>query len=101
MVGILMRRLVLAVALAASFACAPKEAPVTNRQIDFKAELSRFGEWIVLRPYGRVWHPNESVVGKGSVFAIHLKAVGPSPSARSESGVLNTTTAARTSAGVV
>jgi hypothetical protein len=67
MVGFLMRRLVLfaGLAVAAGFACGPKEVPVARHEVDYKTELGRFGEWIVLRPYGRVWHPNESVVGKG------------------------------------
>jgi hypothetical protein len=47
--------------------CAAKEAPAPSRAIDFKAELSRHGEWIVMRPHGRVWHPNESVVGEGFI----------------------------------
>lgn len=55
----------MAAALAAMLlgACAPKEAPAPSREIDFKSELSRYGEWIVLRPYGRVWHPHERNVG--------------------------------------
>ena len=38
----------------------PVEAP---KGIDFKAELGRLGEWIILTPYGRVWHPNVKLVG--------------------------------------
>lgn len=48
-------------------ACAPKEAPAPSREIDFRSELSRYGEWLVLRPYGRVWHPHERLVGPGFV----------------------------------
>jgi hypothetical protein len=67
MVGPRMRRAIGIAVLAAMFACTPKAAPPPSKEIDFKSELGRYGEWIVLRPYVRVWHPNESVVGKGFV----------------------------------
>lgn len=53
--------------LALALSCAPKEVAPVAREIDFKSELGRYGEWIVLRPYGRVWHPNESIVGPGFI----------------------------------
>jgi hypothetical protein len=54
-------RLAICVALVAGCAAAPPPPP--PKAIDFKAELSRYGEWIVVAPYGRVWHPNARVVG--------------------------------------
>lgn len=44
--------------------CATAPPPVVVKDIDFKAELARQGEWIVVAPYGRVWHPNTQQVGE-------------------------------------
>lgn len=57
------RSTVLACALLALAACATAPPPPVARDIDFKAELARKGEWIVVAPYGRVWHPNTDLVG--------------------------------------
>ena len=43
--------------------CATAPAPVLSKDIDFKAELARQGEWLVIAPYGRVWHPNPAIAG--------------------------------------
>ncbi len=50
--------------LALCCSCATAPPPVMAKDIDFKAELARQGEWIVVAPYGRVWHPNASIVGE-------------------------------------
>ncbi len=47
--------------------CASTPPPPPPPPIDFKGELSRVGEWIVVAPYGRLWHPNPRVVGKDFV----------------------------------
>ena len=44
-------------------ACAPPPVVVVVKDIDFKAELARQGEWIIVAPWGRVWHPNAQFVG--------------------------------------
>lgn len=54
--GVLMLTLTLA-------ACATPPPPVVVKDIDFKAELRGAGEWIVVAPWGRVWHPHADVVG--------------------------------------
>lgn len=43
--------------------CATAPPPVVVKTIDFKTELRRSGEWIVVAPYGRVWHPRTALVG--------------------------------------
>lgn len=54
-------RLLLALLLSS---CAPPPVVVEpSKEIDFKSELSRQGEWIIVAPYGRVWHPNARFVG--------------------------------------
>jgi hypothetical protein len=57
-----MRRLMLGLLMVAACKSAPPPAPPP--QIDFKAELSPYGEWIVVAPYGRLWHPSPRVVGE-------------------------------------
>lgn len=47
--------------------CASQAPPPESKEIDFKSLLSRRGEWLVLRPYGRVWHPHAKIVGPAFV----------------------------------
>lgn len=56
-----------AVAAALLIGCATPPPPEEKKDIDFKAQLGRQGEWIVLRPYGRVWHPHPRIVGENFV----------------------------------
>jgi hypothetical protein len=58
------RRLPLVVLALVLAQCASKPPPPPPLEIDFRAELSPFGEWIVVAPYGRLWHPNPRVVGE-------------------------------------
>jgi len=58
--------------LAAVFAvwaagCATAPPVVLVNEIDFKKELTPYGEWIVVAPYGRLWHPNPRLVGRDFV----------------------------------
>jgi len=50
-------------ALIISLAGCATPPPPPPPVIDFRAELSRYGEWIVVAPYGRLWHPNTQIVG--------------------------------------
>jgi hypothetical protein len=59
-----MKALPLAVMLALSASCATAPPPVVVKDIDFREELRRYGEWIVVAPYGRVWHPSTALVGE-------------------------------------
>jgi len=36
-------------------------------KIDFKEELRPYGEWLVITPYGKLWHPYPRVAGEGFV----------------------------------
>ena len=56
-----------AVVVLALLGCATAPAPLVVKTIDFKVELARQGEWIVVAPYGRVWHPNTQQVGANFV----------------------------------
>jgi hypothetical protein len=56
------RRYLLLFCVIAGCKSAPPPAPPPA--IDFRAELSPYGEWIVVAPYGRLWHPNPRVVGE-------------------------------------
>jgi len=50
--------------LLALASCATPPPPVVSHDIDFKLEIDRRqGDWLVVAPYGRVWHPKETVVG--------------------------------------
>lgn len=59
-----MRRLVLMVMLAT---CATPPPPPPPPKRDLREELRRHGEWILLSPYGKLWHPNATEVGKDFV----------------------------------
>jgi len=63
--------LLLALALAA---CATPPPPPPPPKVDVRAELKRHGEWLVVAPWGRVWHPNASEVGDD--FAPYLTGGG-------------------------
>lgn len=55
-------------ALGLALCTCAKQAPVEVRKdIDFRAALGRHGEWLVVRPYGRVWHPPTHLVGEDYV----------------------------------
>ncbi len=56
-----------AVASALLIGCATPPPPEEKKDIDFKAQLGRQGEWLVVRPYGRVWHPHARIVGENFV----------------------------------
>lgn len=56
-----------AVVVASLLGCATPPPPPEKKEIDFKAQLARQGEWLVVRPYGRVWHPHPRLVGEGFV----------------------------------
>lgn len=47
--------------------CATPPPPPPPAKIDFKEELRRHGEWILVSPYGKLWHPNTREVGKDFV----------------------------------
>ena len=55
------------IAMLALISCATPPPPVVVKDLDFKEELRRHGEWIVVAPYGRVWHPNTQQVGPNFV----------------------------------
>lgn len=57
------RLVITTLSLVLAGACASAPPPPPPTAIDFKGELSRYGEWIVVAPYGRVWHPNAQLVG--------------------------------------
>jgi hypothetical protein len=44
--------------------CATPPPPVVEQKVDIKAELRGHGEWVVVAPWGRVWHPNATEVGQ-------------------------------------
>ncbi len=48
-------------------ACAAPPPPPPPPAIDFKQELRPFGEWLVVKPYGRLWHPSPELVGQNFV----------------------------------
>ncbi|MBK7859299.1 MAG: hypothetical protein IPJ65_11895 [Archangiaceae bacterium] len=52
-------------AFLASCATPPPPPPPPAR--DLREELRRHGEWILVSPYGKLWHPNASEVGQGFV----------------------------------
>lgn len=55
-----MRRLAL---LAVVTACATPPPPPPPPARDYREELRRHGEWILVSPYGKLWHPNAIEVG--------------------------------------
>ncbi len=50
--------------------CRSEPVAPPPREPDFQDELAQSGEWIVVAPYGRVWHPHRRIVGQG--FAPYL-----------------------------
>ncbi len=67
MVRGVLRALGAAVWCATVAGCATPPPPPEQHEIDFKAQLNRQGEWLVVRPYGRVWHPHPRLVGPAFV----------------------------------
>jgi hypothetical protein len=59
-----MRRVLLIVLL---LTCATPPPPPPPPKIDYYEELRRHGEWILVSPYGKLWHPNLREVGKDFV----------------------------------
>ncbi|MHB8874905.1 MAG: hypothetical protein ACYC8T_14550, partial [Myxococcaceae bacterium] len=47
-----------ALAFLAAAGCKTVPQGTLVEAIDFKQELSPHGEWIVVSPYGRLWHPS-------------------------------------------
>jgi hypothetical protein len=52
----------LCVAALVLWGCRTPEVVVV-KEVDFKSELKRYGGWLVVQPFGRVWHPHAQVVG--------------------------------------
>ncbi|GMU61580.1 MAG: hypothetical protein AMXMBFR34_33430 [Myxococcaceae bacterium] len=44
--------------------CAKEPPPVEPPRVDVRAELRKHGEWIVVAPWGKVWHPHATEVGQ-------------------------------------
>ena len=59
-----MRRLVLLLVLVT---CATPPPPPPAEKRDLRDELRRHGEWILVSPYGKLWHPHATEVGKDFV----------------------------------
>ena len=59
-----MRRALIALVL---MTCATPPPPPPPPKTDYYEELRRHGEWILVAPYGKLWHPNLQEVGKDFV----------------------------------
>ncbi|MEW5743458.1 MAG: DUF6600 domain-containing protein [Myxococcota bacterium] len=44
--------------------CSKPPPPVEPPKVDVRAELRKHGEWIVVAPWGKVWHPHATEVGQ-------------------------------------
>src|SRR3954469_19567731 len=59
-----MRPLALALLI---ISCATPPPPPPPPARDLREELRRHGEWILVQPYGKLWHPNATEVGQNFV----------------------------------
>src|SRR5256885_7964717 len=55
------------IALLVVLAQCAQPPPPPPPKIDFKEELRPYGEWLVITPYGKLWHPYPRVAGEGFV----------------------------------